>query len=326
MFDKILEKYNFKYKSIVELNKGYASKKWIVTDQNNNKYVLKEITKQKIERLDFILNVQSCLMDYAPTIIENKENRLFCCYEDYFYYLSEFIDGTTTIDSNNHYFEIGQFLSKLHLRLKSINGVEKQEFLKIENNEDKIKDLLDFYKLQKNSLYEEILNYKHKILKYINEQKINYNLLEYQIVHGDFYIDNILLCNNSFKIIDFDQSCYFYKEYEILRGMFMICLNIELPVNDIFKHMKEFISGYTDANCINSPIDAYNLYLYIQANSLSGLRMNEYKFNEKIQFAIKKYNILKFLFENKDVIVDMLGENSNEKTYSSFSNTIQIHK
>lgn len=38
--------------------------------------------------------------------------------------------------------------------------------------------------------------------------------LPLQIVHGDFYLDNLIYTkNNEWKIIDFEQSGLFYKEY-----------------------------------------------------------------------------------------------------------------
>ena len=55
--------------------------------------------------------------------------------------------------------------------------------------------------------------------------------LSKQIVHGDFYLDNIIITGNTLKITDLDQVCIFYKMYEVIRGMMMIAYDENL--NDI---------------------------------------------------------------------------------------------
>lgn len=49
---------------------------------------------------------------------------------------------------------------------------------------------------------------------YYNEINSFMSQLPLQIVHGDFYLDNLIYTkNNEWKIIDFEQSGLFYKEY-----------------------------------------------------------------------------------------------------------------
>lgn len=306
MFNEILNNYDIKPKSITKLNKGYASQKWIIVANDNNKYILKEIINQDAERLTFILCVQNGIENFAPMIKRCKNNSLFCNYDNKLYYISEFVESTEIIENSNLYYELGLFLSNLHTNLKKLKGISKMEFLKIENYKEKLLELMTYYQKNSNKRYREIIKYKLNILNYIENKNINFNNLSYQIIHGDFYIDNVLLSGDEYKILDFDQTCFFYKEYEVLRGMFMLCLKPDSTNEEKFSYMRKFIKGYTSSNSIPSPVDSYNLYLYIQTNSLSGIRENEYLDSKRVEFAEKKFNILKFLYENIDEIINIL--------------------
>ena len=54
-------------------------------------------------------------------------------------------------------------------------------------------------------------------------------------------------------------------------------------------------------------IDAYKLYLYIQANSISSLNPKDRNNKIKYDFAFKRHQILKILFEYKKEIIEILG-------------------
>jgi len=304
---EILDNYNLKIKNTIMLQKGYVSKKWIITDSNNKQYVLKEIVKQKKDRLDFILSVQSNLKKFVAPIIPTKENELFVTYNNKFYYLCEFIKEIKYPVNESTIENIGDFLASIHLEMMKNN--KYCEYLKIENNENLLQEYSMYYKKHNNYEYLNIINYKINILKKLKDKDINFDNLTKQIIHGDFYLDNILYNGNTFKIIDFDQCCNFYKEYEILRGMFMICNKNKLLKQEILYNMSKFINGYLRKNTIKSSIDAYNLYLYVQANSLSSIKPSDCNNPNKKQFALKRFETLKFLNENKaDIIKILEGE------------------
>lgn len=299
---EIIENYNINVKHIEKLNKGYATNKWIITT-NNKKYILKEENISK-ERLEFILYVVNNLKKLSPSIIKTKNSDLFVESNNKFYYLMQFINSKEiqNLDDKKLFFEIGKVLATLHKELKKLN--EKQDsFIDYNDNTKILEQYLKDAKEEKYIEYIKIIEYKLSIINEINKTNINLKELENQVIHGDFYLDNILY-NDKFIIIDFDQTCTFYKEYEVLRAMMMICMRDNRK--ETLNNMKIFIKGYLSDNQINSPKDAYNLYLYIQANSLSSLKKEHYNILTKREFAFKRFNILKFLYEEKDEIIKIL--------------------
>ncbi len=302
--NEILQKYNLEGYKFMELNKGFVSDKWLIFDDHNILYVLKEITNQTEQRVADILKIQSQL-ECSAKIIQTYNKKNYTVVDDKIYYMTEYIDNKQG-DLKTKIEDLGQFLGEVHNEMKIQKRINTK-FLKIENNQDYLIQLLDYYKKNNYQEYFKIIKYKLNILKGINIDDINYLKLSHQIIHGDFYGDNILFDDKNYKLIDFDQTCLFYKEYELMRGMFMMCYDDRKNAADIINAMKLFLKGYFKQNSINSPIDTYNLYLYIQANSLSSLKPNHYLKKEKKEFAKKRYYILKFLYENKKEIINILG-------------------
>lgn len=301
---RIIKFYNINVVDYELLAKGFASRKWIITDSNHNKYVLKEVDKQPINRLKKILNIQSQLNELSPKIIETKKNKLYSKCENSYYYMCEYIENepwNILYQARN----IGTFLAKLHSKMADIKN-EHTSFLKVEDNVELLNEYLNYHKLYNHTEYVKIIKYKLTVLNKLKMNNIDFNNLTKQIIHGDFYGDNILYTESSYKIIDFDQCCEFYKEYEILRGMFMLSDEV-LIKKDKLLLMNEFIKGYYVLNEIISPEDAYNLYLYIQANSLSSIRPSDYEKEEKRKFAQKRFRIIKFLIENQNEIIKILN-------------------
>ena len=268
-------------------------------------YILKKIDRQTLERIRFILDVESHLKEYTPEIIKTKQGLLYCLNGKDIYYMYKYIDADNINLNLKTLEDVGLFLATLHNEMAKLNN-KKSTFLKLEDNFDILCEYLDYYIETNNKEYAGILKYKIEILKKMVYNNINFEKLNEQIIHGDFYIDNILYNEGQYKIIDFDQCCYFYKEYEILRAMFMLCLN-EINEEEIFEKMRIFIKGYCKNGFIISPKDAYMLYLYIQANSLSSLKPEHRNDEEKNKFAQKRYKILKFLNENKTEVIKILG-------------------
>ena len=307
---KILNNYNLKIKEIKEFSKGYASKKWNIIDKFGNSYILKRIDKQDKDRINFILKVQSKLNDYSAPIERTLDNKLFIEIDNSIYYINKFLKSKDLTITESTISLCGEFLGKLHSEMQKIN-IEYSEFLKIEDNIEILKKYYEEHLKEGHDDYTSIIEYKLNILSNINVKNNSFDKLEKQIIHGDFYLDNILNTEEGYKIIDFDQSCYFYKEYEILRAMFMLCLGDEKNINNIINKMNLFIEGYKKYNTLEYPTLAYELYLYIQANSLSSINPKDYNNPMKKEFAKKRYNILKFLFTYKERIIEVLKGSEN---------------
>jgi len=310
--DDVLINYNLDILKIESLDKGYASSKWIIYTKDGNMYVLKQVNKQSIQRVDFILNVESSLGDFCPEIILTKEDMLYYVKDNDIYYICEYIDFVDYVLDEDRLEKIGYLLADLHKNLKTIK-LDKNVFLKNENNYDDLLEYLKYYKDNELLEYVQIIEYKLNILNELKMENIDFNNLDEQIIHGDFYQDNVLCVGNQYKVIDFDQCCHFYREYEIMRAMFMLCVNTKNSIADILENMRNFVKGYLDNNYIKSPIDAYNLYLYVQANSLSSIRPGDNLNQLKHNFALKRFEILKILYENKNKIIEILGDKNMRK-------------
>jgi len=188
--DDVLINYNLDILKIESLDKGYASSKWIIYTKDGNMYVLKQVNKQSIQRVDFILNVESSLGDFCPEIILTKEDMLYYVKDNDIYYICEYIDFVDYVLDEDRLEKIGYLLADLHKNLKTIK-LDKNVFLKNENNYDDLLEYLKYYKDNELLEYVQIIEYKLNILNELKMENIDFNNLDEQIIHGDFYQDNV---------------------------------------------------------------------------------------------------------------------------------------
>lgn len=292
-----MKKYKINVLEIKQFRKGYSAKKWIVIDEDGNKYILKMLDHKYIKNFPFALEIQSKINDLTPKVIRDSLNNLCIINENSIFYLTEFIDEQKHMYSAC---EIGYILGVLHNYLSNIHSDEKIEFIQYVDNKDKIELLLNNCT---DKALKKILKYKKKVLNDF-DWDIDLSKLNYQIIHGDFYIDNLIFCKNKTKVIDFDQCCMFYREYELLRGFFVSLFSATHSVKHTLDLFKDYIHSYKEINNQVDAINTYKLYLYVLANSLSGMEVPKLD----ISFAEKRYEILKFLIKNKDDILRILEE------------------
>ena len=134
--------------------------------------------------------------------------------------------------------------------------------------------------------------------------------LPLQIVHGDFYLDNLIYTkNNEWKIIDFEQSGLFYKEYEIARALFMICYNNDDTEQYNFEKVSKFLDGYKESNDISDLKNVIKLFLYSLANSLYCFKDWENLSLEKREYALYRNNMMMWIYDNLTNIVEYNGKN-----------------
>ena len=142
--EKILNNYNIKIKNIDSLEKGYVSKKWKITSDLNILYILKKIDRQALERIKFILNVESQLKEYSPEILSTKNSLLYCLNNKEIYYMYKYIEADKININLKTLEELGLFLSTLHKEMSKLNE-KKSIFIKLENNYDILCEYLDYY-------------------------------------------------------------------------------------------------------------------------------------------------------------------------------------
>ena len=154
--------------------------------------------------------------------------------------------------------------------------------------------------------YKAALENKLQTIKNIDYKYLSQKIQETprQIVHGDFYLDNLILTpNGEWKIIDYEQAGMFYKDYEIARALFMICYNPSESTENNLNKINSFLAGYRQTNSyadINFIID---LFLYSTANSLYCYEDWENLPESSKKFAIYKNEMLDWIKNNKNKIL-----------------------
>lgn len=318
LLNNILKEFNIQYIDIKRLNKGYVSRKWLIKDIYNNIFILKESCITNSERLNYICYIQEQLNSISPKIYSSHDKKHITI-NNKFYILYEYIEGKQlkTAQINKKIgFEIGQFMGKLHNLMNNIkeNGLaDKKNTIGLnlcKPNIVKMNHLINYYK-NHDTFYERILLYKLKFVKKMDYSKLMSkveNLLDKQIIHGDFYIDNIIFKNDQIYILDFDQAGIFYKLYELFRGMFFVCYDESKEENENIEKIKYFIKGYKTENNIENFDVAYEFYIYMLSNSLTCLDIKSSKNNNCRDFAIYRYNMLKWIISIKEVLIEFVNQ------------------
>lgn len=310
---KLIEKkYCIRVDNIKKIDKGYDCNKWVVSSKNSQ-FFLKQMNINSLDRLKFINyvqnNISSC--EIAPKIILTTNGKSYFKYMNKYYILYEFISGNCPIKkdlTDNDQYELGLLLGKIHKCLNNAKFKMPKEFdgnsLNFsEPNFKKIKILINTYN-NKNPEISAILSNKLNFLQKVDYVEI-YNLFKKynnKIVHGDFYLDNIIK-NDKFVCIDFDQSCFFPLQYEIYRAISMICFDKEYSNEKIFNNIKYFLKGYK-MSCYLEKRDlilCLRLFIYISMNSI-------YCFDDikNINYAKYKYEMTEWMINNQKKIIDII--------------------
>lgn len=170
-------------------------------------------------------------------------------------------------------------------------------------NSIRIKELINGNLLDKE--YISYLNNKLEVLEMINYDSL-FNKMQdtpKQIVHGDFYLDNLIFTEGmKWKIIDYEQAGMFYKDYEIARALFMVCYNPnDNSLNNLNK-IYSFLNGYRQYNSFKDINYIIELFLYSTANSLYCFEdWNNLNQSSK-EFAMYKNKMLMWITKNKEKI------------------------
>lgn len=313
----ILEKYSIKESKINKVNQGYINDVWDVTTLEN-RYILKRFNKVNKEKLNYLLSIEDSLLNLCPNIIKNNFGELSTELDNTeLYVLYEFVVGRHLNRSDvtpELAKDIGGYLGKLHKELFNIGQhMEKNYLSSLHISAPKISEITGLLKENRNEKnYAKLLNNKLKILREIDYNEINsfMSQLSLQIVHGDFYLDNLIYTkNNEWKIIDFEQSGLFYKEYEIARALFMICYNSDDTRQYNFEKVSKFLDGYKENNDISDLRNVIKLFLYSLANSLYCFKDWENLSLEKKEYALYRNNMMMWIYDNLTNIVEYNEKN-----------------
>ena len=330
MKNKIIEDfYNISIIKKQPLSAGYTCKKWILTTEDS-KYLLKEMTINELNRLEFINIVQNILSinNLSAKIICTVDDNMYFIYNNNYYVLYEYINGIHLDKqklSFQEQYELGCLLGNIH---KILNSIKIQNLEKYNTkclnmsspNISRINDLIHLHVRKGNEEAIMILKSKLKLLKEFNFEIIKQAYLKYnnKIVHGDFYLDNIIK-TNKLMCLDLDQTCIFPLQYEIYRAISMICYDENFDDLKILHNIEHFLKGYKSVYHISNEylLEGLDLFNYISLNSLYCLGIDD-----DISYAKYKFKMIQWFIENKDSIIDIIKGVNNEETNSDFSYSI----
>jgi Ser/Thr protein kinase RdoA (MazF antagonist) len=279
---------------------------------NGNLYILKLYNKIDYKRIlfisccqDYIYNSLGCTAEIIKTANEDnyllyKNNSSIIIYKYIKGYQIKYVH-------NDLYGSIGLFIAKLHRYLSYYNEIKGNPYyLRYpSNNYEYIDELiLNHEHFTGNIFYIKALKYKKDLLLNINKDNISkYYSIKKQIIHGDIYLGNIIYeyNGNNKYIIDFDQSSYFPRIYELCRAFFMI-VNIKEKDKYLIDYLKYYLGGYCNEYGLSfkERKNIFEFYLWI-------LLWDTYCFDinintSKIKFAQKRIDIIKFINRNIDNI------------------------
>ena len=187
-------------------------------------------------------------------------------------------------------------------------------------NIDRINNLISLHVKTGNTEAIQILRSKLKLLKKVDFRSIEQIYLKYnnKIVHGDFYLDNIIK-TNKLVCLDLDQTCIFPLQYEIYRAISMICYDKNFDDTKILYNIKNFLEGYKNVYYITNEylLDGLNLFNYISLNSLYCLDVDD-----DISYAKYKFEMIKWLLSKKNSVINIIKEVNSEEANTSFSYSI----
>ena len=252
--DFIEEKYNIKILEIKNIDNGILNSNFYIKTKNK-KYILRiyeanrtiEEEKQELILLDKIA-------DFIPvsTAIKNIDNECISILNNKKIALFEYIDGSSITKIDTHIIrEIAMYIGKLHSFSKDFSFEEYNRKTRIDFNfyyNEIKKSEIDF------KYRNELLNLADEISKY------DFSILSSGIIHGDIFLDNVLLdkYNNIKVIFDFNESYYAPFIFDIA-----IVINFWIKINDF--------DFFTENNLIRDFLNYYSKYRKITKEELKSL-------------------------------------------------------
>ncbi|MDO5557026.1 MAG: hypothetical protein Q4G05_02105 [Clostridia bacterium] len=310
---KVLEFYDINNAVVFDIEKGNINDVWKV-ELGDESYILKKFKKIEYERLKYIISIENELNEDSNFIKKNKENEYITIYNNEFYVIYKYIFGQKFCREDLMFdmaIDIGKYIGKVHNKLEVFGTKCDKEFsAKLNIRPPNIIEIKTLIEESKDNKYTEFLKNKLEILEKINYNSIVEILEKYskQIVHGDVYLENLILdLQKNWQLIDYEQTGLFYKEYEIIRALFMICYCEKHSDEDNLNNIKGFIKGYRSINSFMNFENMLNIFIFSIANSLYCFRNWESLSIGEKEFATYRNSMLIWMEKNKFKLID-IGE------------------
>lgn len=287
------------YKTKTPINKGWSiDKKYCVTDENDNKYLLRVSPAHMYEGRKSQFNLMKKVSDLyvpisKPISIELIDNEV--------HFIIEWIDGD---DAENT-------IPTLPLEKQYTYGLKAGAYLKSIHSIQAPDHILDWeprFNKKMSAKIDSYLSSTHKYEKgqlFIDYINANRDLLKnrpqtYQ--HGDYHIGNMMISNDQIYIIDFDRDDYGDPWEEFNRIVWSAQTSPAFATG--------IIDGYFNGNI---PQDFWKLLLlYISSNTLSSITWAEQYGLDQIEVMINQADeILSWYGEMTKVVPGWYGGMGN---------------
>ncbi len=271
---ELLKSINENYDICIDTNKIHKLGTTTINDIfliniDNKKYIVKIYNVDEEKQIRNSLYTQKKifqLLKITADVLLNKNNELYTRHKDKFYAIQEYIkkQKNTKIDiieetSKNLYF-LHQELKKLDKSLYK-NKKEYSDGPSIKENIEKSKNELEKIKIPQEvkGIFDKLLNKRKKLLE---KYRCEYHPNEFQVIHRDIRLGNIIVNNNGIYFIDFDYVAYGDLLFEIGSASMLI----SDFVIEKAKHFVNSYNSYLERKYKNEEIYQNLLAYYVQSD------------------------------------------------------------
>jgi len=261
---------NFDFKEInsfKNLEGGLENTNYLI-NSDEARYVLtvcEQKTFKKAKELAFLLEYLDKNKFKTSKIIKTKNNESVILFNEKIIMIKEYIEGKNEKDFSANILKlIGEQLGKLH-------KIEAPDYLPKQINYGK-EQFVKIKKYANNSEFHIWLNSK---LEYLRPY-FSLNLPK-SLIHSDVFHDNVIISNDnrSVTIMDFEESAYYYRIYDI--GMTIIGVCRERKTINLNK-VKNLLIGYNNQiKLLDNEFDSLKAFTVYAGTSMTFWR--HYNFN-----------------------------------------------
>ena len=261
----------------IEIPGGRRSRLWRITASEGD-YVLREANAEfGADRVALAARCQQHLSGHllAPELLPPRGGGGGVESGGRFYSMSRFVESVTRALGelrSGEWRPLGALLGRVHDALQGFcpGGVQKSFLLMAEEPEQSLADLVT--NSRPGSL---VATHVARRIKWLRDMPradlVRAWSLPRQWLHGDFWVENILFSPSTadpVMVLDFDQTCVFLPQYEIVRAY---ASSRAITGESDEGSLAELVAGYVATRGPNAPalIDAIPIYLWV---SLSDTR------------------------------------------------------
>ena len=293
--ESILEKFHIHNISSFELLSGGSENTNYLVKSENDKYVLCIYEQKSIEKAKELAELLEYLEENnfnTSKIIQSTNNESVISWNDKPIMIKKFIDGKIQKEISPRLLRlIGRELAKLH-------KIDAPEYLQKQLNYGKEQ----FVNVKKYAAGSEFDIWLDQILKYICPYlKLD---LPKAFIHSDLFWNNVIISKDksSAIIVDFEESAYYYRVFDIGMAIIGVCSEEE-TIN--LKKARYLLEGYqSEIKLLNTEINSLKAFTVYAGASMSFWRHQNFNYTKPDPKRFNHYLELK-------VLTDYISEQTN---------------